>query len=436
MKYWQLQIESPRLGREIIDLRYRQKISVGESGNNDISIETIEVPSQHTLLRKNLWGSWDLYITDELKPHLQGSLREIKSYKNPLYNQTRYRIQGPVSLKIADHLFVLDQAETLALGPAPEEKSVFGWRDWTRASSYSVGFHLLLLLLFGLWNAFLRPSQETHLDSKEYAKVHIQTLDKVFPKTLEAPQNLEPIEAPASPKVEKAKDELKSAEKLLASGPKAKPSSKQGSKSTAPKADLASLGVLAFQASAQSRSSNLDLKTINHQESARTGRLLTKKSIGLGGDENIMMADASEEQVAMLDQGKGISGYAGGMGDKVVEGEKGRSSIRLVKREVEIRGALDPNIIRQVIEERLPEMRYCYETALLQHKNLSGKVLAQFTIQADGSVSNLKAESSDQNIKKLETCLSTQMKDWKFPNPRGGGIVHVKYPFLFTPLGI
>ena len=36
------------------------------------------------------------------------------------------------------------------------------------------------------------------------------------------------------------------------------------------------------------------------------------------------------------------------------------------------------------------------------------------------------------NNKNAETCFNQQMKMLKFPEPKGGGIVIVKYPFEFS----
>src|SRR5690606_4360549 len=101
----------------------------------------------------------------------------------------------------------------------------------------------------------------------------------------------------------------------------------------------------------------------------------------------------------------------------------------------EVRGGLDPAVIRQIIEERLPEVRYCYEKALLESKNLKGKISASWTISAQGGVLDLSTASEEVQDTVLHPCLREQMNQWKFPQPKGGGVVHVKYPFVFNPVG-
>jgi hypothetical protein len=154
-----------------------------------------------------------------------------------------------------------------------------------------------------------------------------------------------------------------------------------------------------------------------------------------GSSEFGIAADArGGEMVASL-EGRGVEAYQGGLGEKVKQGSFRGASIKLVRREVEIRGGLDPAVIRQIIEERLSEVRYCYENALLKKTNLQGKISASWTILADGTVSDLKSESDEIETKILHPCIKDQIKNWKFPAPKGGGVVHVKYPFLFSPVG-
>ena len=50
------------------------------------------------------------------------------------------------------------------------------------------------------------------------------------------------------------------------------------------------------------------------------------------------------------------------------------------------RGSLDKEIMRMVIRSHLDEIRSCYEIALAAGGTLTGRVMVQFTIAADGNV--------------------------------------------------
>lgn len=91
-------------------------------------------------------------------------------------------------------------------------------------------------------------------------------------------------------------------------------------------------------------------------------------------------------------------------------------------------GDLDRNIIRRYIRRTLPQIRYCYEKELVAKPSLAGTVTAEFTIGIDGEVAASKAAGMDAVV---ATCIADAIKGIRFPKPRGGGVVHVRYPFTF-----
>ncbi|HEU5056860.1 MAG TPA: AgmX/PglI C-terminal domain-containing protein, partial [Kofleriaceae bacterium] len=92
-------------------------------------------------------------------------------------------------------------------------------------------------------------------------------------------------------------------------------------------------------------------------------------------------------------------------------------------------GDLDRSVIRRVIRSRMGAFRACYERELVRRANLAGKVDLEFTIGADGAVS--KAKGSGLPV--VADCAARQVKTIKFPPPRGGGVVNVRYPLTFEP---
>lgn len=98
----------------------------------------------------------------------------------------------------------------------------------------------------------------------------------------------------------------------------------------------------------------------------------------------------------------------------------------------EIRGQLDREIIQRVIREHRREIRACYEAELQRNPNLRGRVAIEFVIAPDGSVASATVAESSMNSREVEACVTTRMRRWRFPEPRGGGIVRVTYPFDFT----
>ena len=57
----------------------------------------------------------------------------------------------------------------------------------------------------------------------------------------------------------------------------------------------------------------------------------------------------------------------------------------------------------------------------------------KFTIAGNGSVIAASVEESSMNDSAVENCIVGKIRRWVFPAPKGGGIVVVKYPFIFKP---
>jgi TonB family protein len=98
-------------------------------------------------------------------------------------------------------------------------------------------------------------------------------------------------------------------------------------------------------------------------------------------------------------------------------------------------GTLDKELVRKVIQDHRSQIRTCYESLLNQFPNLGGKVQVQFTIGADGRVLVSRVAQSSASNGQLEQCVSSRVRLWQFPKPKGGGTVVVSYPFIFKQAG-
>lgn len=96
-----------------------------------------------------------------------------------------------------------------------------------------------------------------------------------------------------------------------------------------------------------------------------------------------------------------------------------------------VSGSLDMETIRRIIRQHAAEYKYCYEKQLNVKRDLAGKVTLKFTISGSGSVIAASVEDSTMGDRDVESCLVDKVKRWVFPEPKGGGIVIVKYPFVF-----
>ncbi len=121
------------------------------------------------------------------------------------------------------------------------------------------------------------------------------------------------------------------------------------------------------------------------------------------------------------------SGYGRGSGNAF--GARPQSPLVRVGNAVAT-GDLDKNIIRRIIRRKLPRIRFCYEKVLIKKPSLSGTVVVNFEISPEGRVSKAEAKGLDTAV---SDCVAKTLLTTRFPNPRNGGKVTVRYPFTFMP---
>ena len=94
-------------------------------------------------------------------------------------------------------------------------------------------------------------------------------------------------------------------------------------------------------------------------------------------------------------------------------------------------GALDSAEIDEVIGAALPDLRRCYQHTLNQGSSADGTLVAKLLIENDGSTvaSMIDAGAFEDDFL---ACLEERLEKLTFPEPRGGGIVIVRYPFSFS----
>ncbi|MCB9765685.1 MAG: AgmX/PglI C-terminal domain-containing protein [Alphaproteobacteria bacterium] len=127
--------------------------------------------------------------------------------------------------------------------------------------------------------------------------------------------------------------------------------------------------------------------------------------------------------------GSGASGY--GAGGNI--GAKGVGAVGRVGGEPIILGAVDKTAIEAVIRRHLNQIRYCYQRELTKDPDLGGKLVIKFLIAPDGTVASAEPKSSTLDNRAVEDCVAGRFMRFQFPEPKGGGIVIVAYPFIFAP---
>jgi TonB family protein len=131
--------------------------------------------------------------------------------------------------------------------------------------------------------------------------------------------------------------------------------------------------------------------------------------------------------------GRGGDGGSGGGGAPGGGRKIAASAVVVPEGDPAVEGNLTKEEIEAVIRANLAQIKACYERSLQGKRDLAGKVKTAFTIGTDGRVSQSSIASSDLGDSPAENCIVGAIRRWKFPLPRGGGVVSVTYPFVFNP---
>lgn len=131
---------------------------------------------------------------------------------------------------------------------------------------------------------------------------------------------------------------------------------------------------------------------------------------------------------------KGKGGGQAGYGKLSLIGSAGSAPIPL-GREAIIEGGLDRDLIADVINRNMGQVRFCYEQGLQGDPALGGRVAIGFTIGSSGQVKTAGVESTTVNSKLVEDCIVMRLRSWKFPLPEGGVDVKVSFPFVLRRSG-
>jgi len=152
---------------------------------------------------------------------------------------------------------------------------------------------------------------------------------------------------------------------------------------------------------------------------------LGSRGTGLGGDSTTVGLGG------LGTKGSGSGGYGSGGGHF---GSLGAGGIAIAG-DPEILGSLDATAIETVIRRHKNQIHYCYQRELTKDPSLAGELVVRFVIARDGSVSSAQIDSTTLEQPSVESCVVGRFMRMQFPEPLGGGVVIVEFPFTFSPGG-
>lgn len=180
---------------------------------------------------------------------------------------------------------------------------------------------------------------------------------------------------------------------------------------------------------------------------AKGGSLTGVKTQGISGSGGGEMVGAATGVVGgtgsvktstmVTNQGSLIGAASGALGDS--KGAEGLSAKRAIYTagipgETVVLGSMDPDVIRRILLEHLPQFRYCYQRELEKTGvEASGAIKLNFTIGASGHVAQAGIDGASALSSDVKKCVVGVLKGINFPEPMGGGTVEVKQPMNFYP---
>ncbi len=149
------------------------------------------------------------------------------------------------------------------------------------------------------------------------------------------------------------------------------------------------------------------------------------------GSGSIKTAEIATNQGSLVGSATGVldsSKGSGGLSSKKAIYTAGIPS------ETVVLGSMDPDVIRRILLDHLPQFRYCYQKELERTgADTSGTVKLDFTIGASGHVTDAGIDGASALPTDVKKCVVSVLKGITFPEPMGGGKVGVKQPMNFYP---
>lgn len=96
---------------------------------------------------------------------------------------------------------------------------------------------------------------------------------------------------------------------------------------------------------------------------------------------------------------------------------------------------LEKDVVMAVIRRHQSEIKFCYERELQQNAKLAGKIAVTWTIDATGSIADAVVAESGIDNANVEACMLERIRRWRFPEPKGGGVVVITFPWVFHAAG-
>ena len=187
----------------------------------------------------------------------------------------------------------------------------------------------------------------------------------------------------------------------------------------------------AYEFKSTSLNSLFNSDSMKNVESAKNGHsAATAKNFESIGSDTSALKTGTGTNINSLGSDSSGNGKVSS-GAKGLFSKNGTDSTYIEPKTV-ILGSIDPELLRKILQEYIPQFRHCYQQELENNEAIQGVVDLNFRIENNGSVSkvNIKVKSSSFSANGT-SCMGNVLKLIDFPKPKGGGHVDVKQPLNF-----
>ena len=216
------------------------------------------------------------------------------------------------------------------------------------------------------------------------------------------------------------------------SGQKAQPkkSQKTAAKSAAP-SKQAKAKTKAYEFKMATNVDNLfsNSSAVSVSNSKSVSNVKTTSSVTGSLDTKVNGTSANEVgQMGKDSAGRGPASF----GSKGLSSKSGRDTA-YIQTETVVLGSMDPELLRKILQQYLPQFRHCYQQELAYNsEDIKGIVDLNFEISGAGKVGKINIRAKDSRFSKRGiNCMTKVLSIIDFPKPKGGGRVAVRQPLSF-----
>lgn len=163
-----------------------------------------------------------------------------------------------------------------------------------------------------------------------------------------------------------------------------------------------------------------------------SGGMVQDKSFNVGNSASGALVTGTNIGVSNLGGFDSRGSGSASFGSRGLANKKGFDSTYLEPSTVVV-GSIDPELIRKILREYIPQFRHCYQQELSHTSDkIKGIMDLNFTIGAQGKATkfNVKTKIAKFSPKGVK-CVGQVLSYIDFPKPKGGGVVDVRQPLNF-----